>query len=80
MRQATSERLTGQYIHTTHPNLRGRSDLRYVAQSALVPCDLLILALPHGADAAVTKWAADLRQRKPTAVTAQIAGRAKEAQ
>jgi N-acetyl-gamma-glutamyl-phosphate/LysW-gamma-L-alpha-aminoadipyl-6-phosphate reductase len=58
VRQATSERLAGQYIHTTHPNLRGRSDLRYVPQSELVPCDLLILALPHGAAARqIDHWA-----------------------
>ena len=51
VQQATSERLAGQYVYSTHPNLRGRTTLRYTAQSELAPCDVLILALPHGAAA-----------------------------
>lgn len=46
--QATSERHAGQFVHTTHPNLRGHTTLRYVPLAALEPCDVLILALPHG--------------------------------
>lgn len=58
VQQATSERLAGQYIHTTHPNLRGRSELRYVPQRELSPCDVLILALPHGSAAQhIEHWA-----------------------
>ncbi len=32
----------------THPNLRGRTDLKFVSPDALEPCDVLFLALPHG--------------------------------
>jgi N-acetyl-gamma-glutamyl-phosphate/LysW-gamma-L-alpha-aminoadipyl-6-phosphate reductase len=55
VRQATSERLDGQFVHFTHPNLRlspaasqGRAPLKFVAAAALEPCDLLFLCLPHG--------------------------------
>jgi len=53
VRQVTSERLDGQFVHFTHPNLRpsaasGRSPLKFSASAALEPCDLLFLCLPHG--------------------------------
>jgi N-acetyl-gamma-glutamyl-phosphate/LysW-gamma-L-alpha-aminoadipyl-6-phosphate reductase len=46
--QVTAERRAGEPIHTAHPNLRGQTELRFVATEALAPCDVLILALPHG--------------------------------
>src|SRR5579859_2919889 len=54
--QVTAERRAGEPIHAAHPNLRGYTDppasagggLRFVAAAALAPCDVLILALPHG--------------------------------
>jgi N-acetyl-gamma-glutamyl-phosphate/LysW-gamma-L-alpha-aminoadipyl-6-phosphate reductase len=46
--QITSENYAGQFAHFVHPNLRGRTDLRFEGLSALRPCDLLLLALPHG--------------------------------
>jgi N-acetyl-gamma-glutamyl-phosphate/LysW-gamma-L-alpha-aminoadipyl-6-phosphate reductase len=51
--QVTSERLDGQFVHFTHPNLRpsaasGRPPLTFSASAALEPCDLLFLCLPHG--------------------------------
>jgi N-acetyl-gamma-glutamyl-phosphate/LysW-gamma-L-alpha-aminoadipyl-6-phosphate reductase len=46
--QATSESHAGEYIHQQHPNLRKRTQLQFVSQSALQPCDLLFLSLPHG--------------------------------
>jgi N-acetyl-gamma-glutamyl-phosphate/LysW-gamma-L-alpha-aminoadipyl-6-phosphate reductase len=46
--QATSERRAGQFVHSTHPNLRRHTALRFSTLAALEPCDLLILALPHG--------------------------------
>ncbi len=56
--QATSERLAGQFVHAAHPNLRGHTTLRFSPLAALEPCDLLILALPHGAAArAIDRWA-----------------------
>ncbi len=54
---ATSERLAGQFVHAAHPNLRGRTALRFTPLQALEPCDLLILALPHGAAAReIDRW------------------------
>jgi N-acetyl-gamma-glutamyl-phosphate/LysW-gamma-L-alpha-aminoadipyl-6-phosphate reductase len=46
--QATSERRAGQFVHAAHPNLRGHTSLRFTPLAALEPCDVLILALPHG--------------------------------
>ena len=58
VQQATSERLAGRYLTATHPNLRGRTDARFVPLAELAPCDLLILALPHGAAAGrIEHWA-----------------------
>jgi N-acetyl-gamma-glutamyl-phosphate/LysW-gamma-L-alpha-aminoadipyl-6-phosphate reductase len=48
VRQATSERLAGQFVHFTHPNLRRRTTLKFTSASALEPCELLFLCLPHG--------------------------------
>ncbi len=46
--QATSESHVGEYVCQVHPNLRKRTDLQFTSISALEPCDLLFLALPHG--------------------------------
>lgn len=46
--QATSERLAGNYVYQTHPNLRGLTGLRFVNAADLEPCDALFLCLPHG--------------------------------
>ncbi|MBA3945523.1 MAG: N-acetyl-gamma-glutamyl-phosphate reductase [Herpetosiphonaceae bacterium] len=55
--QATSERLAGQFVHTAHPNLRGHTTLRFSPLAALEPCDLLLLALPHGSAAkSIERW------------------------
>ncbi|MGH9387769.1 MAG: N-acetyl-gamma-glutamyl-phosphate reductase [Vicinamibacterales bacterium] len=48
VRQVTSERLDGQFVHFTHPNLRRRTQLKFVRSEALDRCDLLFLCLPHG--------------------------------
>jgi LysW-gamma-L-alpha-aminoadipyl-6-phosphate/LysW-L-glutamyl-5-phosphate reductase len=48
VRQVTSERLDGQFVHFTHPNLRGRTQLKFVRSDAVDKCDLLFLGLPHG--------------------------------
>jgi LysW-gamma-L-alpha-aminoadipyl-6-phosphate/LysW-L-glutamyl-5-phosphate reductase len=49
--QVTSERLAGRPVSMAHPNLRGRTELRFAPRSALTPCDLTFLALPHGTTA-----------------------------
>src|SRR5205085_3896794 len=46
--QVTSESRRGDYVHAAHPNLRGRSVLRFSALDDLAPCDVLFLCLPHG--------------------------------
>lgn len=46
--QVTSERNAGSFVHFTHPNLRGRTRLKFVSAAELAPCDLLVLGLPHG--------------------------------
>ncbi len=51
VRQATSERLEGQFVHFTHPNLRRRTTLKFVRAAALERVDLLFLCLPHGSAA-----------------------------
>jgi N-acetyl-gamma-glutamyl-phosphate/LysW-gamma-L-alpha-aminoadipyl-6-phosphate reductase len=49
--QITSRSAMGRYVHTAHPNLRGVTRLQFVHPDALEPCDVLFLALPHGAAA-----------------------------
>jgi N-acetyl-gamma-glutamyl-phosphate/LysW-gamma-L-alpha-aminoadipyl-6-phosphate reductase len=48
VRQVTSERLDGQFVHFTHPNLRRRTPLKFVRSEMLERSDLLFLCLPHG--------------------------------
>jgi LysW-gamma-L-alpha-aminoadipyl-6-phosphate/LysW-L-glutamyl-5-phosphate reductase len=57
--QATSQRLAGQFVHGRHPNLRGHTTLRFTPLGSLDPCDVLILALPHGSAAReIERWSA----------------------
>lgn len=46
--QMTSRDAAGQFVHATHPHLRGGTDLRFIHPDALEPCDALFLCLPHG--------------------------------
>ncbi len=46
--QATSRSKTGQFVYQTHPNLRGRTSLKFTAPDEVFDCDILFLALPHG--------------------------------
>jgi len=47
--QITSETYAKQYAFFVHPNLRGHTMLRFSRLDQLAACDLLFLALPHGA-------------------------------
>jgi N-acetyl-gamma-glutamyl-phosphate/LysW-gamma-L-alpha-aminoadipyl-6-phosphate reductase len=78
--QATSARNAGRYLYQVHPNLRGRTQLQFVHPDKLEPCDLLLLALPHGEAArAIERYSglaerivdcsADFRLRDPAAYT-----------
>ena len=46
--QVTSESNAGKFVHSIHPNLRKRTELKFVTMNSLEPVDLLFLALPHG--------------------------------
>ncbi len=48
VKQVTSERLDGQFVHFTHPNLRRRTTLRFIRAEALEHADVVFLCLPHG--------------------------------
>jgi N-acetyl-gamma-glutamyl-phosphate/LysW-gamma-L-alpha-aminoadipyl-6-phosphate reductase len=61
--QVTSESRAGRLAHTVHPNLRGRTELKFVPAAALESCDLLFLALPHGEAAARMEELAGLAPR-----------------
>jgi len=74
--QVASGSHAGQFVHSTHPNLRGVTALRYCRPEDLTTCDLLFLCLPHGRSAAsiehyqelaprVIDLSADFRLRSP---------------
>lgn len=46
--QVTSEKSAGSPVTFVHPNLRSRTNLKFKKMAELEPCDVLILALPHG--------------------------------
>lgn len=57
--QITSRGGAGQFVHATHPHLRGGTDLRFIHPDALEPCDALFLCLPHGVAAGdIARYAA----------------------
>ncbi|HEX2837994.1 MAG TPA: N-acetyl-gamma-glutamyl-phosphate reductase [Phycisphaerales bacterium] len=56
--QATSRRLVGQFVHSTHPNLRGVTKMQFESPDQVRECDVLFLCLPHGeACRAIEKYA-----------------------
>lgn len=74
--QVASSGHAGQFVHSTHPNLRGVTALRYCRPDDLAACDLLFLCLPHGHSAGdigryrglaarVIDLSADFRLRSP---------------
>src|SRR3712207_3476374 len=48
IRQVTSERSSGKFVRSVHPNLRKRSDLKFSPVADLQPADVIFSALPHG--------------------------------
>jgi N-acetyl-gamma-glutamyl-phosphate/LysW-gamma-L-alpha-aminoadipyl-6-phosphate reductase len=48
VKQVTSRRFAGEPVHFVHPNLRGRTSLKFIPPEKLEPADILVLALPHG--------------------------------
>ena len=48
VQQITSASQTGRFVHVSHPNLRGQTNLKFSHPEELADCDLLFLAQPHG--------------------------------
>jgi len=46
--QVTSRQMAANFVYSSHPNLRGRTRLQFVAPEQLEPCDVLFLCMPHG--------------------------------
>ncbi len=47
--QVTSRQQAGKFVHSVHPNLRGRTMLKFTTPDQLEKVDVLFLCLPHGA-------------------------------
>ncbi len=76
VKQVTSESNAGKWVHRIHPNLRRRTDLKFVSSKEMDRCDVLFLALPHGTSMGrISEWtelapviidlSADFRLRNP---------------
>jgi N-acetyl-gamma-glutamyl-phosphate/LysW-gamma-L-alpha-aminoadipyl-6-phosphate reductase len=48
VKQVTSRSHLGEYVYQVHPNLRKRTQLKFVDPAQVEPVDVLFLALPHG--------------------------------
>ncbi|MBN1640002.1 MAG: N-acetyl-gamma-glutamyl-phosphate reductase [Anaerolineae bacterium] len=46
--QVSSESNVGRYVYSVHPNLRGRTRLKFCQADQIAPCDVLFVALHHG--------------------------------
>ncbi len=47
--QVTSERNAGKFVFSVHPNLRKRTQLKFISVENIEPVDVLFVATPHGA-------------------------------
>lgn len=52
IKQVTSERFSGKLLTKLHPNLRKRTDIKFVSLNELEDCDVLFLCLPHKSSSA----------------------------
>lgn len=48
VQQATSRQHLGEYVYQVHPNLRKRTQLKFIDPAQIAPVDVLFLAQPHG--------------------------------
>ena len=48
VKQVTSRSHLGEYVYQVHPNLRKRTQLKFIDPDQLEPVDVLFLAQPHG--------------------------------
>ena len=46
---ATSQQFSGEFLHRAHPNLRGRTQLKFVGRNELPAADVVFTCVPHGA-------------------------------
>lgn len=46
--QVSSESNLGSYVYAIHPNLRGRTRIKFCQAAQIEPCDVLFVALHHG--------------------------------
>ena len=46
--QVSSVSSLGRFVHSAHPNLRGRTRLKFCLPDQIEPCDVLFVALHHG--------------------------------
>jgi N-acetyl-gamma-glutamyl-phosphate/LysW-gamma-L-alpha-aminoadipyl-6-phosphate reductase len=78
--QVSSESNLGKYVYHVHPNLRGRTRLKFCQARAIEACDVLFVALPHGqAQTQIEQWSvlapkvidlsSDFRLRDPDTYT-----------
>jgi N-acetyl-gamma-glutamyl-phosphate/LysW-gamma-L-alpha-aminoadipyl-6-phosphate reductase len=61
--QVTSQRNAGRFVQSIHPNLRGRTALKFVELDDLIPVNILFLALPHGRSAGMIEQFSGLAER-----------------
>jgi LysW-gamma-L-alpha-aminoadipyl-6-phosphate/LysW-L-glutamyl-5-phosphate reductase len=45
---ATSQRFAGEFLHKAHPNVRGRTQLKFVNRNELPSADVVFTCVPHG--------------------------------
>jgi N-acetyl-gamma-glutamyl-phosphate/LysW-gamma-L-alpha-aminoadipyl-6-phosphate reductase len=48
VKQVTSRSHLGEYVYQVHPNLRKRTQLKFIDPAQVEPVNILFLALPHG--------------------------------
>jgi N-acetyl-gamma-glutamyl-phosphate/LysW-gamma-L-alpha-aminoadipyl-6-phosphate reductase len=59
VKQVTSRSHLGEYVYQVHPNLRKRTQLKFIDPTQVEPVDVLFLAQPHGqAQHNITQYAA----------------------
>ncbi|MFN2118440.1 MAG: N-acetyl-gamma-glutamyl-phosphate reductase [Candidatus Promineifilaceae bacterium] len=61
--QVTSQRYGGRFVHNLHPNLRGRTGLKFCEMDDLLPVEMLFQALPHGRSAGMIERFSGLAER-----------------
>ncbi len=65
VQQVTSERNAGKFVFSMHPNLRKRTQLKFVSVENIEPVDVLFVATPHGAS---MKKMEEFRQMAPIVI------------